>query len=67
MRWREDERKLLRRDLHDDLAPTLAGLSLMAETLRDQITDDPDRAIKSARALNQGLRESPYKHPGTRI
>ena len=58
VRWREDERKLLRRDLHDDLAPTLAGLSLMVETLREQITLNPDQAIKTASALHQGLHES---------
>jgi signal transduction histidine kinase len=38
---REEERRRLRRDLHDELAPTLAALALSAATARDRTTSDP--------------------------
>jgi signal transduction histidine kinase len=38
---REDERRRLRRDLHDGLGPQLAGLALKLETLRNRLKDDP--------------------------
>jgi len=38
---REEERRRLRRDLHDGLGPQLAGLALKLETLRNRLTDDP--------------------------
>jgi signal transduction histidine kinase len=38
---REEERRRLRRDLHDELAPTLAALALNAATARDRTTHDP--------------------------
>lgn len=34
---REEERKRLRRDLHDGLGPTLAGLTLDVDTLRNRV------------------------------
>ena len=41
---REEERRRLRWDLHDGVAPLLAGLALQAETARDIVHDDPDAA-----------------------
>ncbi len=41
---REEERRRLRRDLHDDLGPTLASLSQRLDTARKLILRDPKRA-----------------------
>ncbi|CAN5775102.1 hypothetical protein BH20ACT12_BH20ACT12_18030 [soil metagenome] len=41
---REEERRRLRRDLHDGLGPQLASLTMKAEAARDLIPVDPDRA-----------------------
>jgi signal transduction histidine kinase len=38
---REEERLRIRRDLHDGLGPTLAGLNLQVNSLRRLIRDDP--------------------------
>src|SRR5947208_10250776 len=38
---REEERRRLRRDLHDGLGPTLAALNLQAGVVRKLITSDP--------------------------
>ena len=38
---REEERRRLRRDLHDGLGPRLAALTLRLETARDVLADDP--------------------------
>jgi len=40
----EEERRRLRRDLHDGLGPQLAGLTMTAEAARDLIFTDPERA-----------------------
>lgn len=41
---REEERRRLRRDLHDGVGPSLAALALHLETARDLAADDPDAA-----------------------
>jgi signal transduction histidine kinase len=41
---REEERRRIRRDLHDGLGPALASLSLQVEIARDLITTDPARS-----------------------
>ena len=41
---REEERRRLRRDLHDGLGPQLASLTMKAEAARDLVPVDPDRA-----------------------
>jgi signal transduction histidine kinase len=41
---REEERRRLRRDLHDGVGPTLAAMSMKLEVLNDRVPDD-DRAI----------------------
>ncbi len=38
---REEERRRLRRDLHDGLGPRLAGLTLRLETAHDRLAGDP--------------------------
>lgn len=53
---REEERRRLRRDLHDDLAPTLAGLALTTATIADIIPTDPAKALSLATSLNQSMR-----------
>ncbi|GCE31035.1 hypothetical protein KDA_65190 [Dictyobacter alpinus] len=52
---REEERRRIRRDLHDGLAPTLAALALGASTIGDVITIQPALAIDMAKELNQNL------------
>jgi signal transduction histidine kinase len=49
---REEERRRLRRDLHDELAPTLAALGLTAATVGELIEADPKRAA----SVNDKLR-----------
>lgn len=49
---REEERRRLRRDLHDDLAPTLATLGLSASTAADLIPANPNRAIALVKELH---------------
>jgi signal transduction histidine kinase len=49
---REEERRRLRRDLHDGLGPALAGIALEIESARSLAGDDPD----AARELLQRLR-----------
>jgi signal transduction histidine kinase len=55
---REEERRRLRRDLHDDLAPTLAGLSLRAGTISDLIRIDPLKAGVVADNLDLSIRNA---------
>jgi len=53
---REEDRRRLRRDLHDDLAPMLAGLALTADTVADLIPTDPAKATALANDLNHSIR-----------
>ena len=48
---REEERRRLRRDLHDGLGPTLGSLTLKLDVDDDLVDRDPD----AARALIRGL------------
>jgi signal transduction histidine kinase len=41
---REEERRRLRRDLHDGLGPQLASLTMTTEAARDLVATDPGRA-----------------------
>ncbi|MDQ4128478.1 MAG: GAF domain-containing sensor histidine kinase [Actinomycetota bacterium] len=41
---REEERRRLRRDLHDGFGPQLVGLTMTAEAARDLVSTDPKRA-----------------------
>ncbi|MER7206879.1 histidine kinase [Streptosporangium sp. NPDC000239] len=65
---REEERRRLRRDLHDGLGPTLAALTMRAEAACDLVEDGPARrllteivadaeaAVADVRTLVDGLR-----------
>lgn len=61
---REEERRRLRRDLHDDLGPALAGLSLSAAALARrtglpeaaELHDDIQDAMRQSREIAYGLR-----------
>jgi signal transduction histidine kinase len=55
VRASEEERKRLRRDLHDDLAPTFAGLGLSAAAVEALTRAGDDRAGDAAAALVGGL------------
>jgi len=52
---REEERRRLRRDLHDDLAPTFAGLGLAAEAARQFSAAGDARAGQVAGSVVDGL------------
>jgi signal transduction histidine kinase len=41
---REEERRRLRRDLHDGLGPALASMSMQTEAARDRLSTDPVQA-----------------------
>ncbi len=45
VRVREEERRRLRRDLHDGLGPVLTGVALMTDVARNTITSDPQVAV----------------------
>ncbi len=53
---REEERRRIRGDLHDELAPTLAALGLTAATVGELIPRDPDRATAVNAKLEAALR-----------
>ncbi len=40
----EEERRRLRRDLHDGLGPTLSGVAFATDAARNQLRSDPDKA-----------------------
>jgi two-component system NarL family sensor kinase len=48
---REEERRRLRRDLHDGLGPTLAAVRMGADTAQALLRTDPDRAQASLKAV----------------
>jgi signal transduction histidine kinase len=43
---REEERRRIRRDLHDGLGPTLAAIGMRAEIAADMVTSDPSSAAR---------------------
>jgi signal transduction histidine kinase len=55
---REEERRRLRRDLHDGLGAQLAGLSVQAGSLRRLIPTDPDAADELVVELREELRSA---------
>jgi signal transduction histidine kinase len=58
---REEERRSLRRDLHDEIGPVIAALALQAETARDLVAADPGAATalldRLVPRLNGAVRE----------
>lgn len=55
---REEDRRRLRRDLHDELAPSLAGLSLTAGTIKNMAQSDPAAVEILATELHTSLRRA---------
>jgi two-component system NarL family sensor kinase len=55
---REEERRRLRRDLHDGLGPALAGLSLRADVAADVVLADPASARDQLLEVQYRLKEA---------
>lgn len=55
---REEERRRLRRDLHDGIGPALAGLTLKAETARALLPPGTDLAGRQLLALSEEIRRA---------
>jgi signal transduction histidine kinase len=51
----EEERRRLRRDLHDGLGPSLANVAMLTETARDLYKQDPNQAEN---ILNKAVRQT---------
>jgi signal transduction histidine kinase len=66
LRAREEEHRRLRRDLHDDLAPTLAGLGMRSAAVATLISTNPARQLRAAedwrrhQARGEQVREIAY-------
>ncbi|MPV88343.1 hypothetical protein GB882_06650 [Georgenia ruanii] len=58
LRGREEERKRLRRDLHDDLAPTLASLGLGVSAMLTLAPPDATELRRVAERVQHGIREA---------
>ena len=54
---REEERRRIRRDLHDGLGPSLASLAMRLETAQDLIGVDPQAAAEFVGRLSDQARE----------
>lgn len=54
---REEERRRLRRDLHDGLGPTLAGLTLQVDTVRNQVAPNATTDAELV-ALRTGIQDA---------
>ena len=55
---REEERRRLRRDLHDGIGPALAGLTLKAETARALLPPGSDSASRQLHDLSEEIRRT---------
>lgn len=55
---REEERRRLRRDLHDGLGPTLASLKLHLAAVSQLIADRPERAVEVVDRLRGEVRDT---------
>ena len=55
---REEERRRLRRELHDGLGPTLASLLQRVDKIRLLIGNDPQLAVQMAEELKSQVREA---------
>jgi signal transduction histidine kinase len=55
---REEERRRLRRDLHDGLGPTLGHLTLQLDGVRDLIAQDPSAAIAQIVQLKANVQDA---------
>lgn len=55
---REEERSRLRRDLHDELGPTLAGLAMQLNGLQEVLASDPATAAERLGRLEAATRDA---------
>lgn len=55
---REEERRRLHRDIHDDLGPALAALALQLETAQDLVSKDPVEARAVLARVTQQVRDA---------
>jgi signal transduction histidine kinase len=55
---REEERRRLQRDLHDELGPTLASMSMQLDAARAQLWDDPAAGEALLAEVQSQLREA---------
>jgi signal transduction histidine kinase len=55
---REEERRRVRRDLHDGLGPSLAGIALGIDAVRRSLRDDPEQADRELGQLRAAAQES---------
>ena len=55
---REEERRRLHRDIHDDLGPALAALALQLETAHDLVAKDPLEARAVLARVTQQVRDA---------
>jgi signal transduction histidine kinase len=55
---REEERRRLRRDLHDEVGPTLAGLTMQLGAVRPLVHSEPDAAGDRLGRLQEAAREA---------
>jgi signal transduction histidine kinase len=55
---REEERRRLRRDLHDGLGPTLASLTFKIDAARNLLTQDSERADRLLEGVRQQAQEA---------
>ena len=55
---REEERRRLRRDLHDGVGPSLAGALMKMEVARARLADDPDEAQRLLGELTADTRRT---------
>ena len=55
---REEERQRVRRDLHDGLGPSLAGIALGLDAARRSLRADPERADRELGALRLAAQDS---------
>jgi signal transduction histidine kinase len=55
---REEERRRLRRELHDGVGPTLAGIALNIEACTDLLESDPQGSIRQLERLKLDTRET---------
>ncbi|MEM7738141.1 MAG: histidine kinase [Deinococcota bacterium] len=52
---REEERRRIRRDLHDGLGPTLASTALQLETVQDLIYSKPDESVTVLKTIEEKM------------
>jgi signal transduction histidine kinase len=55
---REDDRRRIRRDLHDGLGPALGGVALRLDAAGNAMASDPDRAAELVRLARTEVREA---------